>query len=163
MGLTPSASQPATAPCARCDSTCLRHRVAATHEQAATHVPRETLNTAPVQPRRPRSGAHSLSALGHTTPGRQEPPLRTKDSSEWHPPTFHVKRRSISSFRRQARSAEPIRAQNHASSVGSTLAPSKLTGVTSTTSAVPAHFDTSLRRMAAVHRASPPRRGQRSE
>jgi hypothetical protein len=161
MGVTPSASQPATAPCARCDSNCLRYRVAATLEQAATHVPRETSNTAPVQPRRPRSGAHSLNALGHTTPGRQEPPLRTNNSSEWHPPTFHVKRRSISPFRRQAPTAVPIWAQNHASSIGSTPAPSKLTGVTSTTCAVPAHFDTSLRRMAAVHRTKPPRRGAR--
>ena len=118
-------------------------------------VPRETSNTVPVQPRRPHSGVHSLREPGHTTPGRREPLLRTKSSSEWRRPTFHVKRHSISSFRRQARSAEAIWAQNTASSIGSTPAASKLTGVTSTTPAVPAHFDTPARRISAMRRTSP--------
>ncbi len=78
--------------------------------------------------------------------------------------SFHVPRETSCNLNLQAPSTlyrSRLGAQSDASSIGSTPTPSRPTGVTSTTSEVPAHLDTSSRRLASVQRTSPSGRGQR--
>lgn len=111
----------------------------------------------------PPLDAHPMSELSDTIPGRQEPLLRTKNSSEWH--RSHVPRETSRDL------TTPEASTRHRGYLGaescidnrSTRAPFKLTEVTYTTTTVPAHLDTSLRRVVAKYRTSPPRVEERSE